>query len=181
MNMEEKKISGEVIYNGKVVRLEKDKVLCPNGMESYREIVRHNGGAAILCVTPDNKVMLIKQFRYAYNEVMYEIPAGKLELGEDPYDAALREFEEETGSKATELEYLTTIYPTCGYTSEKIYLYLATDFVKTNTHFDDDECIETIYLSMKQVLEMIKNNEIVDAKTICAITCYLINKGKISN
>ena len=81
MDMQEKKISGETIFAGKVVRIEKDKVLCPNGKESYREIVRHNGGAAILCITPDNKVLLERQYRYAYDEVIYEIPAGKLEKG----------------------------------------------------------------------------------------------------
>ena len=119
MDMEEKKIDGEIIYDGKVVKLIKDKVLCPNKKEAYREIVKHNGGSAILPITKDNKILLIKQFRYAYNEVLYEIPAGKLELNEDPYSAALRELEEETGFKVEKLESLGIIYPTCGYTKEK--------------------------------------------------------------
>ena len=178
MDMREKKISGEVLFDGRVVRLEKDKVLCPNGHESYREVVRHNGGAAILCVTPDDKVLLIKQFRYAYDEVIYEIPAGKLEKGEDPYEAALREFEEETGFKAFNLESLGNIYPTCGYSSEKIYLYLAKDYVKTKTNLDDDEVIVTEYVPLSRVKEMIISNEIKDAKTICAITTYLLKYNK---
>ena len=178
MDMQEKKISGEVLFEGKVVRLEKDKVLCPNGRESYREVVRHNGGAAILCVTDDDMVLLERQFRYAYDEVIYEIPAGKLEKGEDPYDAAMREFEEETGFKADRLEYLGNIYPTCGYSSEKIYLYLAKDYKKTHTNLDEDEVILTEYVPLARVKEMIASNEIKDAKTICAISSYMIKYNK---
>ncbi len=178
MDMKEKKINGEVIYDGVVVKLEKDKVLCPNGNESYREIVRHPGGAAILAITKDNEVILERQFRYSYDEVIYEIPAGKLERGEDPYYAALREFEEETGNKTEKLESLGEVYPTCGYSSEIIYLYLAKDFVKTHTNLDEDEVIELEYIPLKKVIKMIENNEIKDAKTIIAITRYLI-KNKI--
>ena len=178
MDLKEKKISGEEIYTGKVVKLIKDKVLCPNGNESYREIVRHNGGAGILCITNDNKVLLERQYRYAYDEVLYEIPAGKLEQGEDPYYAALREFEEETGNKASSLEHLIDIYPTCGYSSEIIYLYLAKDFVKTKTNLDDDEIILLEYIPLDKVLSMIDNGEIKDAKTICAIQAYLYRYKK---
>ncbi len=174
MKMEEKKISGETIYKGKVVCLEKDKVLCPNGIESYREVIRHNGGAAILCITEKEEVLLIRQFRYAYNEILYEIPAGKLELNEDPYDAAKREFEEETGNKVEQLDYLGKIYPTCGYTSEIIYLYLAKDLIKSQTSFDDDELIEVEYMPLPKVKDMILSGEIKDAKTICALSYYLM-------
>ena len=179
MNTIEKKISGEVIYDGKVVRLEKDVVLCPNNNEAYREIVRHNGGAAVLCVTNDNKVILVKQFRYAYNEFLYEIPAGKLELNEDPLVAAEREFEEETGNKAQNIEFLNVIYPTCGYCDEKIYLYLVTDFKQTKTNLDEDEFVETYYIDLKDVYKMILNGEIKDAKTICAINSYILKRGGI--
>lgn len=178
MKMEEKKISGETIFEGHVVRLVKDKVLCPNGMESFREVVRHNGGAAILCINDKDEVLLVKQFRYAYNEIIYEIPAGKLEKNEDPYQAALREFEEETGNKTEKLDFLGAIYPTCGYSSEVIYLYQATNFNKTQTHFDEDEVIESYFIPLTKVLEMISNGEIKDAKTICAISYYLLKKNK---
>lgn len=177
MKMKEEKISREIIYKGHVVTLVRDKVLCPNGQEAYREIVQHNGGAAILCITKDKKIILIRQFRYAYDEVIYEIPAGKLEIGENPKDAALREFEEETGNKAKDIEFLTVIYPTCGYDTEKIYLYLVQDFEKTETHFDEDEVIETEYVDYDRVLEMIDKGEIKDAKTICAIMAYQIRYG----
>lgn len=179
MDLKEKKISGEVIYDGKILKLIKDKVLCPNGNESYREVVRHNGGAAILCITKDEEVFLVKQYRYPYDEVMYEIPAGKLEVGEAPYDAALREFEEETGNKTDKLISLGECYPTCGYSSEIIYLYLAENFIKTQTHFDDDEVIELEYVPLDKVVKMIENNEIKDAKTIIAITRYLIKNKKL--
>lgn len=179
MQMEEKKISGEVIYDGKVVKLEKDKVLCPNGTESYREIVRHNGGSAILCINENNEILMIKQFRYAYNEVMYEIPAGKLEKGEDPKDAAIRELEEETAMKANDIQFLGKIYPSCGYTSEKIYLYLVKNYHQTKTSFDDDEYIITQYIPLEKVKEMILNGSIKDAKTICAISYYLLNENKL--
>ncbi len=178
MEMREKKIEGTTIFDGKVVRLDKDKVLCPNGKESYREIIRHPGGAGILCITKEDNVLLIKQFRYAYDEVIYEIPAGKLEHNEDPYLAALREFEEETGNKAEELISLGHIYPTCGYSAEKIYLYLALNVSPCERHLDEDEVIEIEYVPLNKVKEMILNGEIKDAKTICAITQYLLKYNK---
>lgn len=174
MDMQEKKLNGKVIFDGKVVKLEFDEVLCPNGNISFREVVRHNGGAAILCVTPDDKIILERQFRYAYDEVIYEIPAGKLEKDENPYDAAMRELEEETGNKASELIHLTDIYPTCGYSSEVIYLYLAKDIKHTETHFDDDEIIETYLIPIDEVKEMILDGRIKDAKTIVAFTYYMM-------
>jgi ADP-ribose pyrophosphatase len=178
MEMREKKISGEVIFDGKILKVERDKVLCPNGNTSFREVIRHNGGAGILCITPNDEVLLIKQFRYAYDEVIYEIPAGKLEKDEDPYEAALREFEEETGNKASKLELLSVIYPTCGYSAEKIYLYLATDYIQTKVSLDEDEIIITELIPLDKVLEMIDNGTIRDAKTICAITTYVIRYKK---
>lgn len=179
MANKEKKLEGQVIYDGKVVKLLLDKVLVPNGKEAYREIVSHNGGAAILCLNKDMQVLLIKQFRYAYNETIYEIPAGKLEKGEEPLEAAYREFEEETGYKANRLEYLGVIYPTCGYSNEKIYLYLALDFETSQTHFDEDEFIEAKFIDLEVVLKMISDGTIKDAKTICAINYYLLKNGKL--
>ena len=178
MDMIEKKIDGETIYDGKVIKVIKDRVVCPNQNIAYREVVKHNGGSAILCITEDNKVLLIKQFRYVYNEIIYEIPAGKLEIGENPYDAALRELEEETGFKASSLEPLGIIYPTCGYSNEKINLYLAKDIKPGHKHLDDDEFIEPLYIPLEDVKKMILSNEIKDAKTICAISNYLLKYEK---
>lgn len=176
MEMEEKKIDGIDIYNGKVIHVVKDNVLCPNGNISIREIVKHNGGAAILCLNDKEEVLLEKQYRYAYNEIIYEIPAGKLELNENPYDAALRELEEETGKKAESLKKLGEIYPTCGYSSEVIHIFLALNTKKTNTKFDDDEVIVSKYIPLKEVKDMIKKGIIKDAKTIAAIYYYELLK-----
>ena len=169
-------LDSKLIYDGKVIRVVKDKVLCPNGNESYREIIHHNGGAGILCINEKEEILLIRQYRYAYNEVLYEIPAGKLEVGENPYDAAIRELEEETANKASSLELLGRIYPTCGYSDEIIYLYLAKNTIITKTNFDEDEFIESSFYSLDKVLDMIKEGIIVDAKTICAIEYYLLKK-----
>lgn len=176
----EKYLNRKTIYKGKILTLELDQVECENGKLAYREIVRHHGGAAILCINEEQKVLLIKQYRYAYDEVIYEIPAGKLEERELPFVAANREFEEETGNVALDMTYLTTIYPTCGYSNEKIYLYLVTRYKKTTTHFDEDEIIESIWVDFKEVLSMIQAGKIMDAKTICAIQAYLIKHNKIT-
>lgn len=175
----ERYLNRKTIYNGKILTLQLDQVECDNGTLAYREIVRHHGGAAILCISKEKKVLLIRQYRYAYDEVIFEIPAGKLEQKENPLDAAKREFEEETGHMALDMTYLTTIYPTCGYSDEKIYLYFVTQFKKTETHFDEDEVIESIWIDLEKVLSMIASGQIKDAKTICAIQAYLIYQHKI--
>ena len=174
MNNEEIKLSGEIIYDGRIIKIHKDIIKCPNGKEAVREIVHHNGGAGVLCLNEKNDVLLERQFRYAYGETLYEIPAGKLELNEDPYVAATRELEEETGNKAESLTPLGVIYPTCGYSDEKIYLYLARNTKITHTNFDDDEVISSEYYPLEKVMQMIKNGTIKDAKTICAINYYLM-------
>ncbi len=161
-------------YKGKIIDLYVDDVISSTGNPCIREYVHHNGGAGILAVK-DDKILLIKQFRYPYQKDIYEIPAGKIEIGEEPYNTALRELEEECGYKANSLISLGYIYPTCGYSDEIIYLYLANDFIKTKTNFDIDEDINSYWFSKDEVLEMIKNKEIVDAKTIIAIFKYLNN------
>lgn len=177
MNLEEKTVKSIKIYDGIIVKLYLDDVICPNDLPAKREVIRHPGGAAILCVD-DNKILLIKQFRYPYKEVIYEIPAGKLEKNEDPMNAAFREFEEETGRKTDHLEFLGKIYPTVGYTDEIIYLYLAKDYKKTQTHLDRDEFIETLEVTIDEFKEMIKDGRIKDAKTIAAFTYYMLREAK---
>ena len=171
MDKKEVQVESEVIYDGKVIHVRKDKVLCPNGNYSYREIVDHHGGVGILAFV-DNKVILIKQFRYAYNEEVYEIPAGKIEVNEAPEITGKRELEEETGYHVDKLVHLGNIYPSCGYTNEVIYLYLAKDLKKKETHFDDDENIDTFLVDYEEVLKMVKEGKIKDAKTICALQYY---------
>lgn len=169
------KLSGEVIYDGKILRLERDKVLCPSGKVSTREVIRGCLAVTILPIV-NEKIVFEKQYRYCYDEVIYELPAGKVDKGEDILVAAKRELEEETGLKAENLEYLGEIYPSCGYTDEHIHLYLASEVKNGERNLGENEVIELYYFSLEEVLEMIKTKKIKDAKTIAAIMQYLLIK-----
>ena len=174
MNLQEKKLSSKTVYSGKIVTLEIDEVELPDGKTSYRECVRHSGGASVLLIR-DEKVLLVKQFRYLYGKPIYEIPAGKLNYGEDPKVAAARELEEETGFKA-ELSHLLDIYPTPGYTDEIIHIYFAENYVVSKQNLDEGEFLNYCFIDLKTVLNMIESGEITDAKTIIAIYKYLLTK-----
>ena len=171
MNLTEKTVKKNYIYRGKIVNLRCDDAELPDGKTCTREVVEHPGGAAILCVK-DGKVALVRQFRYAYGEELLEIPAGKLNFGEDPMLAAKRELEEETGLLAERLDYLLTLYPTPGYTNEKIYIYRALGVKEGRQHLDEDEFLSVVYLPVEEVIEKIKCGEIKDAKTIAALLLY---------
>ena len=175
MNKIEKTLKSETIYDGKVIKVNKDQVLCPNGETSIREIVKHRGGVAILFKI-DDKFVFEKQYRYALNEEIYEIPAGKLEEGEIPLEAAKREMLEETGYQPLEMIFLGDMYPTGGYSSEIIHLYYCPKYIKKERHIDEDEVIDLVYLSDEEVEKLIADNEIKDAKSIAAIHLY---KNKI--
>ena len=174
MDKEEKKLSSNVVYDGKIFTVTKDDVLCPNGQKAIREIVHHRGGVAILFKV-DDKFIFEKQYRYALQEEIIEMPAGKLEKGEGPYHAGLRELEEETGYKAESLISYGCMYPSVGYTNEIIYLYVAKNCVKTQTHFDFDEDLDLVFIDKKELKQMIKDNSIKDAKTIILLSRYLYN------
>jgi len=167
--MTEKKLKEEIIYQGKILKLKKDLVELENGIKSEREIVIHNGGVGILALTERNTVILIKQFRYAFNQEIIEIPAGKLELNEDPRVAALRELQEETGIIANKLTSLGVIYPTVGYSTEKIHLFKAEELVFGPKSLDEDEDTEVLEITLNEAFAMIKMEKIVDAKTIVAL------------
>ena len=177
MDFKEKQLSSKLIYDGKVVKLYVDDVKCPNNNISKREIVKHNGGVCVLAIV-DDKVILEKQYRYAYDEVLYELPAGKLEINEDSYVAGLRELEEETGYKAKSLINYGKMYPTCGYSNEIIYLYVAEGLSKSKRNLDEDEFIDIEFVEMDKVIEMINQGIIKDAKTICLISKYLLANKK---
>ena len=177
MNKIEKELSSEVVYDGKVIKVSKDDVLCPNGSISLREIVHHRGGVAILFKV-DNKFIFEKQYRYALGEEIIEMPAGKLEEGELPLEAAKRELLEETGYRPLEMIHLGDSYPTPGYSSEVIHLYYCPKAVKEERHLDNDEEIELIYLSTQEIEQLIKDNIIKDSKTVAAISLY---KLKVAN
>lgn len=168
MKLIETMIEGETIYDGKILRLERDKVILENGNTAYREVVRHNGGACIVPVTKDNEILFVKQYRYPFSKVIIELPAGKLELNEQPEVCAKRELREETGAIG-EVEYLTEFYPTPGYSSEIIYIYASFNVEIGNLSLDEDEFIDVVKVDIDSALEMIKSGEIKDAKTIVGI------------
>ena len=168
MEFTEKTINSQLIFDGRVVKLYKDKIELPTGQESLREVVKHSGGVVIFARKED-KVLLVKQFRYPMKEVLYELPAGKLENGEDPFEAAKRELEEETGYCANKWTDLGYVYTSPGYSDEKLYLYMAEDLKFTHCHPDEGEILQALEYSYEDVLKMIANGEINDAKTLCAI------------
>lgn len=168
MEFTEKTIESELIFDGRVVKLYKDTIELPTGKQSFREVVKHAGGVVILAVK-DDKILLVKQFRYPFKEIMYELPAGKLEAGEDPFEAAKRELEEETGYCADKWTNLGYVCTSPGYSDEKLYLYKAEDLKFTHCHPDDGEIIQAFEYKYDDVLKMIDKGEINDAKTLCAL------------
>ena len=173
MQLEEKTVRKNYIYRGKIINVRCDDAELPNGRPCRREIVEHPGGACVLCVK-DGKVALVKQFRYAYGEAIYEIPAGKLSEGEDPMLAAERELGEETGMIADELVLRFVLYPTPGYTNEKIFIYEALGVREGKQHLDEGEFLNVEFVPIEDALEMVENGVICDAKTIVALQRYAL-------
>lgn len=169
MNLTEKQIEKQYIYNGKIVNLRVDNALLPNGAIAKREVVEHSGGVCVAALTDDNEILLVKQFRYPYMEPILEIPAGKREMGEVPAVCGRRELKEETGAKAEVFELLGEIYPTPGYCNEIIWLYLARNLTFSGTRFDEDEFLEIEKIPLTKAVEMVMNGELKDAKTQIAI------------
>lgn len=175
MDYIEKTVQKNYVYKGKILNLRNDDAELPNGKPCKREIIEHSGGACVLYVE-NGKVLLVRQYRYAYGESIYEIPAGKLEKGEDPRLSALRELEEETGVKAEKSQLLYVIYPTPGYTNEKIYIYRAYAGEKVDRHLDDGEFLDVEWVPIEKVKEMLKNGEIKDGKTVIALQAYFLSE-----
>ena len=168
----EKTVNKNYVYQGRIIKVRNDDALAENGNPCKREIVEHRGGAAILAVDDKKFVYLVKQYRYAYEKELLEIPAGKIEENENPYDTAIRELEEELGLKADRIEPFGEVYPTPGYCNEIIRLYLAENFVPTHTHFDDDEYLVQIKVTLDEAIKMIMDGTIKDSKTIVALLKY---------
>lgn len=169
MDKTEKTVQSTTVFDGRVIRVKHDRVLCPNGQESMREIVEHRGGVAVLALTDADELFLVRQYRYALGRELLEIPAGKLEIGEEPGVAIRRELEEEIGMVAADWQSLGYIIPTCGYCSEKIHLFLARGLHATHTHPDADEFLDIIRLPRTEALAMCRDGRINDAKTVCAL------------
>lgn len=163
-------VKSEVIFRGKVFNTKVDQIEYNSGNKAVREVAEHPGGAVIVPMTDVGKIVMITQHRFPVNEVLLELPAGKLNKGEDPFVCAVRELEEETGYKSENVIGLGSIYTTPGYSTEKLWIYLAKDLKPGNHNREEGEYgMEVFELSLKDVEEKIYNGEIVDGKTICGI------------
>ena len=168
MTFEEKTLKSEKIYDGVIINLRRDKVTVQGGT-SYREIVEHNGGAVMAALTEDKTLVMVRQYRKPADKVMLEVPAGKIDPGEMPLEAAVRELKEETGYTASKVEFLTEFYPSVGYSEERLYLYLCTGLTPGETCFDENEAIEIEEIDLDRLFKMAMSGELDDAKTIIAI------------
>lgn len=173
----EKTVKEKVVFQGKIITVRCDDALLPDGKPCTREFIVHPGGACALFVK-DGKILLVRQYRYAYGEITLEIPAGKLNPGEDPAQTAARELSEETGWVAERMEHLFTMYPTPGYTNEKIYIYRAHGVKEGSVHPDEDEFVDSAFYSAEEVKKMIDEGKIRDAKTIIAVQQYFLSLQK---
>lgn len=172
MDFNEKTVKENCLYKGKILNLKRDEVELHDGKLAVREMVEHSGGSAILC-EKDGKILLVKQFRYPYKEVIYEIPAGKLNLGEDPAETAIRELEEEGGIKAERVVKMFDVYPTPAYTNEVIRIYRAEGLTETKINLDEDEFLSSVWVDKGEIKMMIERGEIKDAKTLIALLAVL--------
>ena len=162
--------SSETIYDGKILHVERWQVTCPNGRTALREIVLHNGAAAVVPVYDDGTTLLVRQHRVAVDRVTLEIPAGKLDsAGEDPRDCAVRELAEETGLRAGRMTQLTSLLTTPGFCTEKIAIYLAQELTQGDTHPDEDEFLGLVRMPLEEAVAMVMRGEIRDGKTICGL------------
>ena len=178
--VEEKTLSSEMLYEGKILNLRRDKVTVRDGRASYREIVEHNGGVVMLGLTGDGRIPMIRQYRKAAGQVMLELPAGKLEKGEDPAEAALREFKEETGYTAESVRNVAEFYTTVGYSEEILHVFFAEDLEEGSTDFDDSESIETTLYQPEELYRLIDEGELNDGKTLIALLlfrCHTTSQG----
>ncbi|HEU4500074.1 MAG TPA: NUDIX hydrolase [Nitrospira sp.] len=166
------------LYTGKVVTLNIETVTLPNGLTIDLEVVRHPGAAAVVPITEDGSVVLIRQFRHAAGGFIYEIPAGKLHSGEDPRSCATRELEEEIGYKPGQLMLLSSIFTAPGFTDEVIHVYKATGLTKGRQHLDRDEVLEVVEVSLEEAIGMIRAGTIRDAKTIVGLQLVFTESGK---
>ncbi len=165
-------VKSEKIFEGKIVNLRVDTVELENQKYAKREIVDHKAAACILAVNKD-KILLVRQYRKAVEEYIYELPAGILNIAEEPEDGALRELKEETGYKAGKIELIYEFYTSPGFTNEKVYLFKAWDLVFENTDMDEDESIETIEADKDQTKKLLETGRIIDSKTLIGLLHWL--------
>jgi len=169
MEFFEKQIETSTLYEGIIVNVRRDVAQLQNGVIVPREVVEHPGGVGIVPVTADGKVLMVRQYRYPMGEELLEIPAGKLDNGEDPLECAIRELSEETGCTAGKFVDLGAMYPSPGFCRETLYVYLALDLLSGEMHLDDNEFLSVEAVDIDELVNMIMKNELPDAKTIIGI------------
>ncbi|MDR1465928.1 MAG: NUDIX hydrolase [Oscillospiraceae bacterium] len=168
-SLRETTLARHVIYDGRIITVRRDEAALPDGKPCIREVVDHPGGVAVAALTEEDELLLVRQFRYPYGEVLLEIPAGKLERGEDPLAAGLRELREETGASAGQVDSLGLFYPTPGYCAEVIHLYVARDLTFSAQALDEDEYLEALRMPLKEAAARVLRGEIRDGKTQAAV------------
>ena len=180
-NLMETTIERSTVFQGCLLRLDVDRVKLPDGNTAPREYIRHPGGVGVVALTDQNEVLLVRQYRYPYGEIITEIPAGKRDAGEDPLTTGMRELEEETGYRADRYIPLGTLYPTPGCCDEVVYLYLATGLTLAEAHPDEDEFVEVERCPLEDMVQRVMAGEIADAKTQIGIlkTKLLLDSGKV--
>ena len=167
MDLTEQTVEKRYVYRGRIIKVRNDPARLPDGNPCQREVVEHTGGVAIIAEY-QGKIALVRQYRYPYAEPILEIPAGKLNPGEDPLACGKRELEEETGLTAKRWIDLGMIYPSPGYTDEKLYLYRAEELAEGNRHPDDDEFLDVVWMTPSELDAAVRSGEIKDAKTVIA-------------
>ncbi len=179
-HLTEKQIESEEIYDGRILRVTKDRVLLENGEEAVREVVHHPGGSCVAALDDEGAVWLVRQFRYPHGIQTLELPAGKLEAGEDPKACAVRELAEEIGAVADSMESLGFLYPTPAYDKEVIHMFLARGLHMRRQSLDEDEFLDAQRMPLPEALKMVMRGEIPDAKTQIALlkTAYVLYHGK---
>lgn len=173
-HLKENRISGEDIYGGIFLHMKRDKILLPDGQEAVREYLTHPGAVAILAILDDGRVLLERQYRYPIAKACIEIPAGKLEIGEDHLLCAKRELEEETGYTAKKWSYIRRIHPVISYSTELIDIYLAEDLVPGKSKLDDEEFLDVFAAPLEQLIAWVEEGEITDVKT--TISAYWLDR-----
>lgn len=172
MKNDYKLIDSKSIYKGKIFEIKQDTITLPNGKNATRDVLLHNGASAILPINENGDIIFVKQHRHPVNDFVLEIPAGKLELNEDPKKCAIRELEEEIGYKCDDIEFMFKTFIAVGYSSEVIHIYLAKNLIKTKQNLDEDEFLTIETHNIDKSLKMIENGTILDSKTIAAILYY---------
>ena len=177
-HLNETTLGSELLFEGKIVRLERDTVRLEDGSEATREVVRHPGGVCVLALTENDELLTVRQFRYPYKEVTVEIPAGKLEYGENPEECGKRELLEECGCTSDSLTYLGKLYPTPAYNTEIIRIFLATGLHFGAQKLDEEEFLDVERVPFDAFLERVLNDEIPDSKTQIAVLKYAAMRSK---